>query len=76
MDVRQRNSIMFHRPPKKYSEYLVNVPQSIDWILKSIWRFNKFIENSGGSNNSNTLIDGGSFASPNNYTLIDGGGFV
>jgi hypothetical protein len=32
---------MFHRPPKKYSEYLVNVPQSIDWILKTLWRVRK-----------------------------------
>lgn len=32
---------MFHRPPKKYSEYLVNVPQSIDWILKMLWGIKK-----------------------------------
>lgn len=32
---------MFHRPPKKYSEYLVNVPQSIDWILKTLWKLKK-----------------------------------
>jgi hypothetical protein len=32
---------MFHRPPKKYSEYLVNVEQSIDWILKMLWRVKK-----------------------------------
>lgn len=31
---------MILRPPKKYSEYLVNVPQSIDFILKSIWKLN------------------------------------
>ena len=64
---------MFHRPPKKYSEYLVNVPQSIDWMLKSIWKLNKYI--SGGTN-SNVLIDGGSFLEPNGYVLIDGGSFV
>ena len=32
---------MFHRPPKKYSEYLVNVEQSIDWILKTLWKLKK-----------------------------------
>lgn len=63
---------MFHRPPKKYSEYLVNVPQSIDWILKSIWRINKIIGNNSGGN---MTIDGGSFTSPNN-AFIDGGSFI
>lgn len=32
---------MFHRPPKKYSEYLVNVEQSIDWMLKMLWKLKK-----------------------------------
>lgn len=32
---------MFNRPPKKYSEYLVNIPQSIDWILKMLWGIKK-----------------------------------
>lgn len=46
---------MFHRPPKKYSEYLVNVPQSIDWILKSIWKLNA----GGGSQNLQEVTDAG-----------------
>lgn len=46
---------MFHRPPKKYSEYLVNVPQSIDWILKSIWELNK---GGGGGSGVSKIIAG------------------
>lgn len=66
---------MFHRPPKKYSEYLVNVPQSIDWILKSIWRFNKYIASNSSSSGGNMTIDGGSFNDPTN-AFIDGGSFI
>lgn len=46
---------MFHRPPKKYSEYLVNVPQSIDWMLKSIWELNK---GGGGGSGVSKIIAG------------------
>ena len=62
---------MFLRPPKNYREYLVNVPQAIDWILKSIWELKS---NYGSNSGGHITIDGGSFSSPNN-AFIDGGSF-
>jgi hypothetical protein len=62
---------MFRRPPKNYREYLVDVPQAIDWILRTLWDLKKSIGNNSGGH---MTIDGGSFTSPNN-AFIDGGSF-
>lgn len=58
-------------PPRKYSDYVRDIPKSIDWILKQIWTLKSLYSNSGGTG---MTIDGGSFSAPNN-AYIDGGSF-
>ena len=58
--------------PRKYSDYVRDIPKSIDWILRTLWELKSFqFKSSGGT----MTIDGGSFTSPNN-AFIDGGSFL